>query len=163
MRCGIALGSNLGDRMAHLRTGMAAVRLLHDENEPLPISQVYETEPVDETPDTPEYLNAVVEIEYKGDALELLRVLQQIEQREGRPAEHAYHAPRTLDLDILYLGDTILQTPELTLPHPRMTERRFVLQPLADIRPELILPGFQQTVAQLLAGLPPEPGVRVVP
>jgi len=142
----------LGDRLAHLRGGLAAVRLLHVGDEPPLISPVYETEPVDCAPGTPAYLNAVVEIEYDGDALGLLRALQQIEQREGRPAVHARNAPRTLDLDILYMGDIVLQTPELTLPHPRMAERRFVLQPLADIRPNL---------AELLAALPPTPSVRL--
>lgn len=161
MRCGIALGSNLGDRLAHLRTALAAIRPLHAGDEPPLVSPVYETEPVNSAPGTPAYLNAVVEIESDRAALGLLRALQQIEHREGRPLAHDYHAPRTLDLDLLYLGGAVLQSEALTLPHPRMGERRFVLQPLADIRPDLVLPGFKQTVAELLAALPEAP--RVAP
>ena len=161
MRCGIALGSNLGDRIAHLRAACAAVRLLHAGSEPPLLSPIYETEPVDSAPDTPAYLNAVIEIECTRGALALLRALQQIEHREGRPEAHAYHAPRTLDLDLLYMGDATLESPVLTLPHPRLAERRFVLQPLADIRPGLILPGCTQPVAALLAVLPPIPAVRI--
>ncbi|MEI8233990.1 MAG: 2-amino-4-hydroxy-6-hydroxymethyldihydropteridine diphosphokinase [Verrucomicrobiota bacterium] len=160
MRCGIALGSNLGDRIAHLRAARAAVCLLHAGPEAPLISPIYETEPVDCAPDTPAYLNAVIEIGYQGGALGLLRALQQIEHREGRPEAHVHHAPRTLDLDLLYAGDTTLQSPVLTLPHPRLAERRFVLQPLADIRPGLVLPGCKQTVAALLAALPPAPSAR---
>ena len=126
------------------------------------VSHIYETEPVDCAPGTPMYLNAVAEIRSKKEPLELLHALQQIEQREGRPAIHERNTPRTLDLDLLYAGNTQLQNPQFTLPHPRLHLRRFVLAPLADIRPELILPGFQQTVAQLLAGLPSKPGVKVV-
>ncbi|MDD5349851.1 MAG: 2-amino-4-hydroxy-6-hydroxymethyldihydropteridine diphosphokinase [Chthoniobacteraceae bacterium] len=163
MRCGIALGSNLGDRLAHLRAAVAALRLLHAGPEPPLVSPVYETEPVDCEPDSPAYLNAVMEIRCERGALGLLRALQQIEHREGRPAAHDFHAPRTLDLDLLYLGDTVLQSPALTLPHPRIALRRFVLQPLADIRPEFILPGHTQPVAELLAGLPASPGVRLFP
>jgi len=161
MRCGIALGSNLGDRIAHLRAACAALRLLHIGPEAPLISPIYETEPVDCAPDAPAYLNAVMEIGCAHGALGLLRALQQIEHREGRPLSHDYHASRTLDLDLLYVGDTTLQSPALTLPHPRIAQRRFVLQPLADIRPELILPGAHQTVAELLAGLPSAPGVRL--
>ena len=160
MRCGIALGSNLGDRLAHLRVACAAVRLLHTGPDAPLVSPIYETDPVDCAPDSPAYLNAVIEIGHEGGALGLLRALQQIEHREGRPAAHAFHSSRTLDLDLLYMGDTALQSPALTLPHPRIAERRFVLQPLGDIRPELILPGQTQPVAALLAALPPAPAVR---
>jgi len=163
MRCGIALGSNLGDRIAHLRAACAALRLLHTGPDAPLVSPIYETEPVDCAPDCSAYLNAVIEIDYEGGALGLLLALQQIEHREGRPAAHAYHASRTLDLDLLYMGDTVLQSPALTLPHPRIAERRFVLQPLADIRPELILPGAHQPVAELLSGLPSSPGVILIP
>ena len=163
MRCGIALGSNVGDRLAQLRAGQAAVSKLHTGPSAPLLSPIYETEPVDCAPGTEPYLNAVMEIEYKGDPSTLFRALQQIERAQGRPADHGHNAPRTLDLDLLYAGDCKLQSAELTLPHPRLTARRFVLQPLADIRPELILPGTRQTVAELLAGLPPSSGVTITP
>ena len=163
MRCGIALGSNIGDRLAHLRAGQAAVAKLHTGPDTPLVSPIYETEPVDCTPGTVLYLNAVMEIEYAGRPAELFHELQRIERAQGRPTEHGHNTPRTLDLDLLYAGNVILNTPELTLPHPRLATRRFVLQPLADIRPELILPGTHQTVAQLLAGLPPAPGVILIP
>jgi len=161
MRCGIALGSNVGDRLAHLQTGQAALAKLHTDPAAPLISPIYETEPVDCEPGTALYLNAVMEIEYDGEPLELFRALQQIERAEGRPAEHGRNAPRTLDLDLLYAGDITLDSAELILPHPRIAQRRFVLQPLADLRPGLILPGTQKTVAELLACLPPEPGVNL--
>ena len=144
MRYGIALGSNVGDRLAHLRAAM-------EQLAPILVSPVYETEPVDCAPDTPMYLNAVVEIESELEPEILLQRLQQIEQSEGRPASHGVNEPRTLDLDLLYAADLVINTPTLTLPHPRMTQRRFVLQPLADIRPDLVLPGCRRTVAELLA------------
>jgi len=173
MRCGIALGSNMGDRLANLQAGRDAVMLLEkqlfshegtkarrEESETPLFSKIYETEPVDCAPGTAPYLNAVMEIEYTGDPLALLHALQQIEREMGRPTEHPRNAPRTIDLDLLYAGDIILNTAELILPHPRLTTRRFVLQPLADIRPKLVLPGVQKTVAQFLACLPVHPLVK---
>ncbi|MCX6966394.1 MAG: 2-amino-4-hydroxy-6-hydroxymethyldihydropteridine diphosphokinase [Verrucomicrobia bacterium] len=161
MHCGIALGSNLGDRLAQLRAGQAAVAELHTGSQAPLVSPIYETEPVDCAPGTEPYLNAVMEIEFDGEPTALFHALQQIERAQGRPADHGHNAPRTLDLDLLYAGDCTLQSDELTLPHPRLTARRFVLQPLADIRPEWILPGSEKTVAQLLAGLPPIPSVTM--
>lgn len=163
MRCGIALGSNLGDRLAHLRAGQADLAKLHTGADAPLFSPIYETEPVDCAPGTAPYLNAVMEIESSREPIVLLLALQHIERVMGRPAEHGHNAPRTLDLDLLYAGNRTLQSDELTLPHPRLTTRRFVLQPLADIRPELVLPGMQKTVAELLAGLPPSPCAIVVP
>lgn len=160
MRCGIALGSNIGDRMAHLRDAHAALESLHQgTNAPL-VSPVYETEPVDCKPGDASYLNAVMEIETDLDPGALLHALQQIERSMGRPSEHERNAPRTLDLDLLYAGNLILQSDALTLPHPRIATRRFVLQPLADLRPELILPGTDRPVAALLSALPLSPAVN---
>ncbi|MEI6562188.1 MAG: 2-amino-4-hydroxy-6-hydroxymethyldihydropteridine diphosphokinase [Verrucomicrobiota bacterium] len=162
MRCGIALGSNIGDRLGHLNAGKAAVEKLHAADHAPLFSAIYETEPVDCAPGTAPYLNAVMEIEYNGEPLSLFHALQQIERAQGRPTAHARNAPRTLDLDLLYAGNITLDTPELTLPHPRLTQRRFVLQPLADLRPGLVLPGAQKTIAELLAGLPPDSGVTMI-
>ena len=163
MRCGIALGSNIDDRLVHLRLGQAAIVKLHTDNIPPLFSPIYETEPIDCEPGTAPYLNAVMEIEFSDEPLELFHALQQIERTLGRPAEHARNAPRTLDLDLLYAGDCTFRSAELILPHPRLTQRRFVLQPLADIRPDLILPGTDKTVAELWAGLPATPGVTMIP
>lgn len=150
----------MGDRVAYLHAARFALERLHTGSDKPLVSAIYETEPVDCAPGTALYVNAVMEIEYAGEPLELLHVLQKIERSQGRPADHAFHSPRTLDLDLLYAGDIVLNTAELVLPHPRIAERRFVLQPLADIRPELILPGMHQTVAELLACLPLHPVVK---
>ena len=153
MRAGIALGSNLGDRLAHLRRARALVLGLPGVTPPTADSRVYETEPVQSGPEAGAYLNAVVEIEYEGQPITLLDGLQRIEAEFGRPSKRPRNAPRTIDLDILYAGNLVLSNEEVVIPHPRLHLRRFVLTPLADIRPGLILPGQQQPVAALLAGL----------
>lgn len=154
MRTGIALGSNLGNRLPNLRLGRDAVACL--STGPVLSSRVYETEPVDCESDAPNFLNAVIEIEFDGDPFELLAALQRIESDAGRPAGRTRNSPRTLDLDILYNGNRVLSSERLIIPHPRLHERRFVLAPLHDIRPDLILPKQTSTVAALLLALPPE-------
>ena len=162
MRAGIALGSNLGDRLGTLSNARREIEQLLDIEPPTLASAVYETQPVGCEPGAPEFLNAVIEVGYTGAARELLEQLRQIESALGRPAAHARNTSRTVDLDLLYFGDMQLADPDLQLPHPRMHERRFVLEPLHDIRPELVLPRHGQSVAQLLARLPAtEPLVRV--
>jgi 2-amino-4-hydroxy-6-hydroxymethyldihydropteridine diphosphokinase len=158
-RTGIALGSNRGDRLANLRRGRNAIAAFGTG--PLLVSRVYETDPVDCEPDSPSFLNAVLEIGFDGNPLDLLADLQRIESDAGRPILRPLNAPRTLDLDLLYCGDRTLSTERLTLPHPRLHERRFVLAPLHDIRPDLILPNQTVPVAALLAALTPEPRARV--
>jgi len=162
MRCGIALGSNIADRLARLREARAAVgRLNLGASAPL-VSPVYETEPVDCEPGSAPYLNAVMEIEYDGRPVVLLDALQQIESSLGRPSKRPRNSPRTIDLDILYAGNLTLANDEIVIPHPRLHSRRFVLQPLADIRPDLILPGYDEPIPALLAKLPPNPIVTRV-
>lgn len=161
MRAGIALGSNLGDRLAHLREGRERVLGLDTISAPALSSRVYETEPVGSGPDAGPYLNAVIEVEFSGQAIELLEALQGIEAEHGRPSKRPRNAPRTLDLDILYVGNLVLSNEEVVIPHPRLHQRRFVLAPLADIRPELVLPGQQRSVAELLAGLSDPAAVEV--
>ena len=153
MRAGVALGSNLGDRLAHLRLARERVLALPAVSAPDLGSRVYETEPVGSGPDAGAYLNAVLEIEYDGQPITLLDGLQRIEADFGRPSKRPRNAPRTLDLDILYAGNLVLSNAEVVIPHPRLHLRRFVLTPLADIRPDLILPGHQENVAALLAHL----------
>ena len=154
MRAGIALGSNLGDRAARLREARRHLFALHDGSGPFLCSRIYETEPQDCPPGSPAFLNASIELHTALAPLDLLAALQRIEHQLGRPADHAFHAPRTIDLDILYYDNLSFTLPELTLPHPRIAERPFVLQPLADVVPTRILPGQSGTVADLLKKIP---------
>ena len=153
MRAGIALGSNLGDRLAQLRLARERVLALPGVSAPALSSRVYETEPVGSGPDADAYLNAVLEVEYDGQPITLLDGLQRIEADFGRPSKRPRNAPRTLDLDILYAGNLVLSNAEVVIPHPRLHLRRFVLTPLADIRPNLILPGHHENITALLARL----------
>jgi len=153
MHTGLALGSNLGDRLANLRAGRDAVLALPSITGPCRSSRIYETEPVGTGPDAGRFLNAVIEVEYSGQPIALLDALQGIEAAMGRPSKRPRNAPRTLDLDILYVGNLVLSNDEIVIPHPRLHLRRFVLAPLNDIRPELLLPGQQSPVADLFATL----------
>ncbi|NBU65410.1 MAG: 2-amino-4-hydroxy-6-hydroxymethyldihydropteridine diphosphokinase [Chloroflexia bacterium] len=155
MRTGIALGSNLGDRLAHLRSGRDAVLALAGVSGPARLSRIYETEPVGSGAGGGAYLNAVLEVEFSGPAIELLEGLQAIEAGHGRPSKRPRNAPRTLDLDILYLGNLVLSNEEVIIPHPRLHLRRFVLAPLADLRPELVLPGQQGKICVAISLLMP--------
>jgi 2-amino-4-hydroxy-6-hydroxymethyldihydropteridine diphosphokinase len=150
MKAGIALGSNLEPRLLTLQAARRRIFELHDTAAPVASSKVYETSPVDCPEGSGAFLNAVLEITTNLSPEELLHRLRAIEQDLGRPAEHGHNAPRPIDLDILYCDDIVLNGPDLTLPHPRMAERRFVLQPLADIRPELVLPNSTRTIRDLL-------------
>jgi 2-amino-4-hydroxy-6-hydroxymethyldihydropteridine diphosphokinase len=152
MRAGIALGSNLGDKSALLNQAIGHLREIHESGDFL-LSGFHETEPVDCAPGTPAFLNAVAEIGTSLTPLELLHRLQHEEIRSGRPKNHARNASRTLDLDLLYCDEVTLHDPELELPHPRMTERTFVMGPLAEIRPDLRLPGWQMTCREYLLNI----------
>jgi len=149
MRAGIALGSNLGDKSALLNLAVEHLKQIHESGDFL-LSGFHETEPVDCAPNTPSFLNAVAEIGTSLTPLELLRRLQQEEIHSGRPANHARNASRTLDLDILYCDEMTLHHPDLELPHPRMTTRLFVMAPLSEIRPDLVLPGWEATCSEYL-------------
>jgi 2-amino-4-hydroxy-6-hydroxymethyldihydropteridine diphosphokinase len=143
----LSLGSNVGDREANLRAAIAAlegagVRVRR-------MSSLYETEPVDFL-EQPWFLNCVLEGETDAPAQTLLNELRRIEARMGSKKLVA-KGPRLLDVDILLYGDETVDTPELQVPHPRMTERRFVLEPLAEIAPELQHPSWSGTVSDLLA------------
>lgn len=157
-RCGIALGSNVGDRLGRLRD--ARDRIAQSVADPpgadaILASPAYESAPVDCPDGSPPFLNAVIEIGFGGSPLDLLDSLRAIESGMGREpvGRRVRNGPRVIDLDLLYVDDLVLTTPALTLPHPRMVRRRFVLQPLADIRPELVLPGEAGSVLDLLAAL----------
>jgi 2-amino-4-hydroxy-6-hydroxymethyldihydropteridine diphosphokinase len=151
MRTGIALGSNLGDRLANLRAARQALVDLANVKPPVLSSPVYETEPVDCEPGAGKFLNAVVEIECEGDPSELLEQLVRVEESLGRERDHARNVSRKIDIDLLYAGDLSVKNERLQLPHPRMHLRKFVMRPLADIRPDLRLPDQTKTARELLA------------
>ena len=157
-RAGISLGSNLGNRLGNLRKGRDLLLKLMPEGTSFRQSGVYQSEPVDCPPDSRDFFNAVVEIDYIGKPHDLLKATQGIEYHVGRIAVAQRNAPRVLDLDILYFEDITIDEDILTLPHPRLTNRRFVLKPLTDIRPQLVLPGDETTVGEHLRKLDtPEP------
>jgi 2-amino-4-hydroxy-6-hydroxymethyldihydropteridine diphosphokinase len=126
---------------------------------PLLSSDVYETDPIECEASAEKFLNAVIEIGYSGCSRQLLEELKRIENALGRPPEHPSNRSRTIDLDLLYHGSRTFDEPALQLPHPRLHLRGFVLQPLAEIRPNLVLPGQTKTVRQLAAELSPSPAV----
>jgi 2-amino-4-hydroxy-6-hydroxymethyldihydropteridine diphosphokinase len=147
----IGLGSNLGDRRAMLEGAIAALKVTSGVRV-LRVSSFHETEPVGGPPGQGTYLNAAAALETTLDPTELLHVLQSIETRSGRVRTVRW-GERTLDLDLLLFDDRIIQTPELTVPHPRLTVRRFVLEPLAEVAPDAIEPGTGWTVSELLREL----------
>jgi len=153
MRTAVALGSNLGDRLENLRTARSAILDLSNVKLPFLSSAIYETEPVDCEPGANKFLNAVVEFDYESDPARLLEQLIRIEEALGRARDHVKNVSRKIDIDLLYCGDRNIEDQRLRLPHPRLHLRKFVLQPLADIRPGLVLPGQAKTVRRLLEEL----------
>lgn len=160
MRSGyLGLGSNVGDRAAHLR---AAVDLLRERGvEVEAISSTYETEPVGEVLDQADFLNAAVRIRTGLDPEALLDLCKEVEADRGRVLDAPRHSPRPLDVDLLLLGDLEMSTERLTLPHPEVTSRRFVLAPLLELDPELALPDGSQLEAALAALGPGQRADRV--
>jgi 2-amino-4-hydroxy-6-hydroxymethyldihydropteridine diphosphokinase len=134
----IGLGSNEGDRLGLLSKAIHALGT-RDGVHVVQLAMVIETEPVSGIPQGP-YLNTVVELETTLSPRELLRVLQLVERDLGRRPSIQRWGPRPIDLDLLLYGDRIIQEPDLQVPHPRMHERRFVLEPLAQLAPDLIHP-----------------------
>jgi 2-amino-4-hydroxy-6-hydroxymethyldihydropteridine diphosphokinase len=162
MRAGIALGSNLGNRRDHLRSGREKVLQIPHSHAPFFFSALYETDPIGCEPDARKFLNAVMEIGYESEPEKLLSELRRIEKSLGREPDHARNVSRTVDLDLLYFGDGTIDRAELQLPHPRLHLRRFVLAPLADIRPALVLPGQTEPVQSLLKNLADDSAVVCV-
>jgi 2-amino-4-hydroxy-6-hydroxymethyldihydropteridine diphosphokinase len=145
----VALGSNLGDRRAHLDYAVARLRALLAN---LKVSRYYETEPVGVSEPQPPYLNAAAVGETTLDARALVDALLAIERERGRERPHA-NAPRTLDLDLILLDDVVVEDARVSVPHPRFRERRFVLEPLAEIADALRDPVTGLTIADLSARL----------
>jgi 2-amino-4-hydroxy-6-hydroxymethyldihydropteridine diphosphokinase len=146
----LGLGSNVGDRAEHLR---AAIRLLGEHGVDVEaVSSTYETEPVGEITDQPDFLNAAVRISTELEPQDLLTVCKAIEVEEGRMFAGPRHGPRSLDVDLLLLGEVELREERLTLPHPEVANRRFVLMPLLELDAELQLPDGTK-LAETLASL----------
>lgn len=149
----LSLGSNLGDRAANLRT---ALDKLNKFGKIVRLSSFYETEPL-EFREQPWFLNCVAELETELTPRQLLAQIQRIEQALGRQ-RRIPKGPRTLDIDIVLFGDLVVEDIALQIPHPAMHRRRFVLEPLTEINPDVFHPLLQKTVRELLAELPREEG-----
>jgi 2-amino-4-hydroxy-6-hydroxymethyldihydropteridine diphosphokinase len=152
-RAGIALGSNLGDRLANIRAAIGFLREIATPGEPFLTAPIYQTEPRFCPPESPDFYNTVVEMDFAGSASGLLEQTQAAELKLGRVRGPERNTPRTIDIDLLYLGNCQSSNDTLDLPHPRIGERSFVLRPLADIRPDLVLTGQCRTIAEMLANL----------
>ncbi len=162
MKVGLGLGSNLGERLQHLQQAKAYLLSLSPEGWHI-ASPLYETEPVGCPPNSPRFLNAVLEIEFTGAPRTLLKKIAAYEVAHGRDRDLPKNAARSIDIDILYFGEKEILEKDLVVPHPRMTERRFVLLPLLTIRPDLPIRGTGKTVRMLLRELPAADGqVRFV-
>lgn len=155
----LSLGANLGDRARNLQE---AERRLGELGTVVGVSGMYETEPVDVTRAQPWYLNAAVALETELEPKELLIRLLELEKSMGRQRVEP-KAPRIVDIDIVLFDDKILHTEGLTIPHPRMHLRRFVLEPLAEIAPEVRHPVLKQCVREMLKTLPSGGAVRKAP
>ena len=151
----IGVGANLGDRIANLEEAVTRLRAFGEVTR---VSSWYETEPVDVT-DQPWFVNGVAELETELNAEALLRALLTIEKAMGRERTRD-KGPRVVDLDLLLFDNETVNTPELTLPHPAMHERRFVLEPLAEIAPDAAHPRLRETASTLLERQSREPLVR---
>jgi len=154
----LGLGSNIGERRGNLeaavaRLGEHGVRVLRS-------SSTYDTEPVGLVLDQPDFLNACVEIETELEPSELLAACKEVEREVGRAAGGVRHGPRMIDVDVLLLGDRRYSSDRLTLPHPEVTSRRFVLVPLLELDPDLRLPDGER-LAGSLAALGPGQDVRL--
>jgi 2-amino-4-hydroxy-6-hydroxymethyldihydropteridine diphosphokinase len=148
----VALGSNLGKRQAALRAALARLAQI-PHTKVTAIATFRQTSPVDCPPNTPPFINSVAEIDTSLNSEEFMRNLARIESELGRQRGPIPNAPRTIDLDLLLFGSEVRHSPELTIPHPRMHLRAFVLEPLAEIAPFALHPIFGKTSRELLADL----------
>jgi 2-amino-4-hydroxy-6-hydroxymethyldihydropteridine diphosphokinase len=160
---GFSLGSNMGNRLVHLQQARQALLSVPDTTLSAQ-SPVYETEPVDVQPEYRhlKFLNAVLAVSSPLDPWAWIEVINHIEQELGRVRSADRNAPRTIDIDLLYAGDHQIDRAGLTIPHPRWTERAFVIRPLADIRGKAILPGCTECVADMLSGMTDTGGLNMV-
>jgi len=154
----LSLGSNLDDRGANLRTAIAQLSGL---GQTVAVSSFYETEPVEMTAQ-PWFLNCAVKLDTDKMPRQLIAGILAIEQGMGRQRKQK-KGPRIIDIDILLFGTSIIEIPPLTVPHPKMHERRFVLEPLAEIAPDARHPVFRRTARELRDALPPGQTVKKLP
>ena len=157
----IGLGSNLGDRLAHLQAAWEALVKIPGVT-PLARSAIYETDPVDVPTEFEDlsFLNAVALFDVTLDVETWSRHVHAIEDDMQRVRTGVRNAPRSIDLDLLYFGDCITNKPHLTLPHPQCINRRFVCQPLAELRPNWVPPGAAEPIYKTLQKLPKQPAVQ---
>ena len=151
----LSLGSNLGDPAANLNAAIAGLRALGNV---AAVSSFYETEPI-ELAAQPWFLNCTVKLDTEKMPKQLMSGILDLEQEMGRRRQQK-KGPRIIDIDILLFGSSIIETKGLTIPHPAMHQRRFVLEPLAEIAPEARHPVFKRTVRELRDALPPGQAVR---
>jgi 2-amino-4-hydroxy-6-hydroxymethyldihydropteridine diphosphokinase len=154
----LSLGSNMGDPATNLNTAIADLRAL---GEVAAVSSFYETEPIELTAQ-PWFLNCAVKLDTEKMPKQLMSGILDLEQEMGRRRQQK-KGPRIIDIDILLFGSSIIETKGLTIPHPAMHQRRFVLEPLAEIAPEVRHPVFKRTVRELRDALPPGQAVRRIP
>lgn len=156
----LSLGSNVGDRERNLQQ---AIERLSALGKVLRVSSFYETEPVDFT-HQPWFLNCAVALETEKMPRQFLSSIMKIERALGRDRQTTQpKGPRTIDIDILLFGNAVIDFPTLTIPHPAMHQRRFVLEPMTEIAPDLHHPIFKKTIRELRDALPPGPAVRKLP
>jgi 2-amino-4-hydroxy-6-hydroxymethyldihydropteridine diphosphokinase len=158
----VALGSNVGDPRQNVLEAFQRLEALSAA--PLLRSSLWQTSPIDCPPGSPPFINAVVAmVPFPGETPEtLLRELKLLEHEFGRRPKKVLNEPRPLDLDLIAFGRETRNMDQLTVPHPRAHQRRFVLQPLSQIAPDLVFPGQNRTVSQLLQALEPDPGMRSI-
>jgi 2-amino-4-hydroxy-6-hydroxymethyldihydropteridine diphosphokinase len=155
METGLSLGTNQGDRIALLREARQRIAALPGITEKGK-SPVYETQPVDVAPEHAHlsFYNAVLIIDCCAPPEDLIKRIQEIEAQMGRVRNGLPNQPRPIDIDILYVGEVVIKDAHLCIPHPRWAQRTFVVRPLSDVRPNLVIPGTTKPVKQLLHDLP---------
>ncbi|MGD8493358.1 MAG: 2-amino-4-hydroxy-6-hydroxymethyldihydropteridine diphosphokinase [Desulfobacterales bacterium] len=147
----ISVGSNMGDRLQNCRQGITALNR-SGESRIIAQSRIYMTEPVDYE-DQDWFINMVVKLETANDPFELLDIINKVQRAAGRKRDVIRYGPRVLDLDIIFFGNLVLDSDRLAVPHPRMHQRRFVLQPICDIDPTMVHPVLKKDMQSLLDGL----------